>query len=89
LLGRWIDVPFLVLAGMLSAAGIGWFRRRLWGWALGVVVLAIDLYGKVVHLVVADRVRSGVGLVIAGFLLFCLLRPGVRNYFPDRSASGA
>ncbi len=35
-LGRMVAVPFGVLAVVLSLAGAGWFRRRYWGWLLGV-----------------------------------------------------
>jgi uncharacterized BrkB/YihY/UPF0761 family membrane protein len=38
--GRIIAVPFLLLAAALLCAGVGWFRRRAWGWALGVALIA-------------------------------------------------
>jgi hypothetical protein len=30
-LGRMVGILFLLLSAALTAAGIGWFRRRLWG----------------------------------------------------------
>ena len=33
-LGRTVGILFVLLGAALAAAGIGWFRRRLWGWKL-------------------------------------------------------
>jgi hypothetical protein len=35
-------------------AGIGWFRRRLWGWRLVVVIIATQVLGDVVSFVRGD-----------------------------------
>jgi hypothetical protein len=50
-LGRIMAVPFLVLAAALFVAGLGWFRRRRWGWVLGVALIAINLTGDIFNLV--------------------------------------
>ncbi|SRR6266496_2557058 len=42
-LGRIMALPFLFLAFALFCAGLGWFRRRRWGWLLGVALIAINL----------------------------------------------
>jgi hypothetical protein len=87
-LGRMVAVPFLVLAAVLSLAGVGWFRRRYWGWLLGVSLIAANLAGDVVNLVMRDWARGGVGVVIAGSLLVYMVRPGVRKYFlPDTESA--
>src|ERR1700724_3698733 len=39
-LGRKVGIPFLLLAVTLITAGIGWFRRHIWGWRLAAIVIA-------------------------------------------------
>ncbi len=80
-LGRMMALPFAVLAVVLLLAGIGWFRQKYWGWLLGVSVIATNLVADLIHAALGDWLKSGVGVVIAGFLLFYLTRPALRNYF--------
>lgn len=77
-LGRVIGVAFLVLGMVMALAGVGWFRRRLWGWRLGVAIIAIQALGDLVNCLRGDFLRGGVGLAIAGGLLVYLLRPKLR-----------
>ena len=87
-LGRVVAVPFLFLALALLAAGIGWFRRRSWGWGLGVSLIAMNLAGDLLNLVIrGEWVKGAVGFVIAGLLLIYMTRSSVRNYFrPPRKS---
>ena len=39
-LGGTVGLLFLLLGAILATSGIGWFRRRLWGWRLAVVIIA-------------------------------------------------
>jgi len=80
LLGRNIGLLFVVLSATLLLAGLGWFRRRLWGWRLGTAIIAINLLGDVIHLLTGDW-KSLIGVVVAGLLLLYLSRPSVRAYF--------
>jgi len=80
-LGRTIGVLFLLLSAALACAGIGWLRRRLWGWRLAVAIIGTQVLGDVVNLVRGDFLRGGTGVIIAGALLFYLLRPRVRRTF--------
>jgi hypothetical protein len=80
-LGGAVGIFFLVLTAALTAAGIGWFRRRLWGWRLAVVIIAMQVLGDVVNCLRGDLVRGGVGVIIAGALLLFLLQPRVRATF--------
>ncbi len=72
---------FVLLAVALAAAGIGWFRRRLWGWRLAVAIIATQVAGDAINCIRGDWLRGGVGLVIAGALLLFLLRPAVKIAF--------
>jgi hypothetical protein len=79
--GRIIALPFIILAATLALAGVGWFKRRFWGWLLGFLLIAINLGGDVFHLVAGEILKGLVGVLIAGLLLICMARPGVRGYF--------
>ena len=80
-LGRTVGSVFLALSGALAAAGVGWFKRRVWGWGLAVVIIATQVAGDWVNIFMGELVRGGVGVVIAGALLFYILRPRVREAF--------
>lgn len=80
-LGRGVGVLFLLLGLALAAAGIGWFRRHLWGWRLAVAIIAIQIVGDVTNCIRGDWLHGGIGVVIAGALLLFLLRPTVKNAF--------
>jgi hypothetical protein len=76
-----VGILFLLLGAALAAAGIGWFRRRIWGWRLAVAIIAIQVLGDAFNCVRGDWLRGGTGVVIAGALLLFLLRPKVRAAF--------
>ena len=80
-LGSIVGISFLVLGAALIVAGIGWFRRRLWGWRLAVVIIAIQVLGDVVNCFRGDWLRGGCGVIIAGALLLFLLQPRIRAAF--------
>jgi hypothetical protein len=80
-LGYPVGILFLLLGAALTTAGIGWFRRRLWGWRLAVVIIATQILGDVVNCVRGDLLRGGTGVIIAGALLLFLLQPRVRATF--------
>jgi hypothetical protein len=80
-LGRMVGFPFLVVSLALALAALGWFRRRRWGWILGTSIIAVNAFGDLVNLVIGERLKGSVGIVIAGSLLFYLFRPIVRMYF--------
>jgi hypothetical protein len=79
--GGTFGILFLLLGVGLTTAGIGWFRRRLWGWRLAVAIIATQVLGDVVNCVRGDWLRGGTGIVIAGALLLFLLQPRIRATF--------
>ncbi len=80
-LGSKIGILFLLLSSALLVSGIGWFRRRLWGWRLAVAIIATQVLGDIINLVRGDWLRGGAGVVIAGALLLYLLTPRLRAEF--------
>lgn len=80
-LGRPVGGFFLALSAALAAAGVGWFRRRFWGWALAVGIIAVQVLGDLVNVLFGQFVRGGVGVAIAGALLFYILRRPIREAF--------
>jgi len=80
-LGRGVGILFLVLSMALLTAGIGWFRRRVWGWRLAVGIIAIQAAGDLVNALRGETVKGATGMVIAGALLVYLLRPAVSTAF--------
>ena len=79
-------VGFVILAGVAAVAGVGWFRRRFWGWRIAVFGIAAQLLGDCINLVRGDVLRGGVGLVIGTALLAYLLTNKVRrNFNPGES----
>jgi hypothetical protein len=76
-------VLFLIVAALAATAGLGWFRRRLWGWRLAVLGISAQLLGNVFNLIRGDLLRGGTGLLIAAALLICLLSDKIkRNFIP-------
>jgi hypothetical protein len=61
--------------------GMGWFKRRLWGWALAVAVIATQVLGGAVNIFMGRIVEGGIGVAIAGALLFYALRAEVKSVF--------
>ncbi|HET7207076.1 MAG TPA: hypothetical protein VFI95_10930 [Terriglobales bacterium] len=79
--GPSVAAPFSVLAIVLVLAGLGWFRHQYWGWLLGTFVIGANCAADLIHVFLGDWLRSGVGFVIAGLLLWYLTSAGVRRYF--------
>ena len=67
----------------MIAAAIGWMRRRFWGWALAVIIVANQVLGDFVNAVGGEWLKGLVGAAVAGALLVYLLRPKVRQAFGE------
>jgi hypothetical protein len=80
-LGHLGAIPFAVLSPMLALAAVGWFRRRRWGWVVGITIIAINMAGDLGQIVFGERWKGAVGVVIAGMLLIYMTRARVRNHF--------
>src|SRR5271155_2727747 len=70
--GKIVGIPFLLLGVTLAVAGVGWFKCRLWGWRLAVVVITTQVLGDLANVFKGHVVEGGIGVAIAGALLFYL-----------------
>ena len=80
-LGGTAGTLFLLLGAALATAGVGWFRHRLWGWRLAVLIIAAQVLADIVNCIRGDLLRGGTGVIIAGALLLLLLQPRTRASF--------
>lgn len=85
--GRVAGIAFLLLAATLTVACVGWLKRRLWGWRLAVAIIATQVLGNLLNIFMGDLLRGGIGILIAGALLFYLLRPRLRFAFASGESS--
>jgi hypothetical protein len=72
---------FLLLGIVMASASIGCFRRRKWGWWLAVAIFTMNGLGDAAQLLLGRFLEGGVGVAIAGAILFYLSRPEVRAMF--------
>ena len=86
-LGRGIGIAFLGLGAAMVAAAIGWVKRRFWGWALAVIIIASQVLGDLVNALRGEFLKGAVGVVIAAALLAYLIRPVTRGAF-EKDSSG-
>ena len=84
-MGRRMGILFPLLGIALACGGVGWLKKRFWGWVLAVLLIGGNLAGDLIHLASGDW-KGGVGVAIAGPLLFYMTRARVRGYF--RSGQG-
>jgi hypothetical protein len=75
----WLGPGFLVLAIAMATASVGCFMHRRWGWRLAVAIFAVNGLGDAAQLVTGHIREGGIGVAVAGALLFYLFRPGVYN----------
>lgn len=80
-LGTKVGLLFLLLTVALVTSGVGWFRRRVWGWRLAVAIIGTQVIGDIVNVVRGDLLRGATGVIIAGTLLLYLLRRRLRVAF--------
>jgi hypothetical protein len=77
----WLGPGFLILAIVIASASIGCFRRRIWGWWLAVVIFLINGLSDAGQILIGHFLEGGVGIAVAGVILFYLSRPHVRGAF--------
>lgn len=79
--GKLVGILFLMLSALLAIAAVGWFRRRLWAWWLTVAIIATQVLGDAINLLLGHILEGVTGVLIAGALLLYLLRSSTRSAF--------
>ena len=86
-IGSRVGSLFLLLSVVLLVTGIGWLKRRRWGWILAVIIMITEFLGGLMNIYLSDYLRGLVGAVIVAALLLYLFRPAVRGVFEGGAAS--
>ena len=79
--GKTIGIPFLLLGIVLAFSGIGWLKRRVWGWRLAVLIIVTQVLGNFVTALLGGVTKGMVGVIISGALFIYLFRPKVKSAF--------
>ena len=82
--GSKAGILFAALGVTLAAAGIGWFKKFLWAWRLAVGIIATQVVGNIVNLLLGRILEGAVGITASSALLFYLFRRHVRAVFAKR-----
>ena len=73
--GKTIGIPFLLLGIVLTFSGVGWLKRRAWGWRLAAVIIVTQVLANFVTAMLGDVTKGMIGVIITGALFIYLLRP--------------
>jgi len=79
-----VGILFLSLSLALALAGIGWLKRRKWGWQLAVAIIATQVLGDCANIFLGCIVPGALGVAIAAALLFYITRASVRCHFQPK-----
>ena len=86
-LHSWGVVLMLTVGIACALAAIGLWTRAVWGHHLAVGILAVNLVGDGLNVIVRGDLRALIGLPIGGAIILYLLRSRVREQFQVRSAA--
>ena len=86
-LHSWGVVLMLTVGIACALAAIGLRTRAMWGHHLAVGILAVNLVGDGLNVIVRGDLRALIGLPIGGAIILYLLRSRVREQFQVRSAA--
>jgi hypothetical protein len=84
----WLGPGFLILAIVMASASIGWGRRRIWGWWLAVVIFLINGLSDAGQILIGHFLEGGVGVAVAGVILFTCRDPTYAGHLPKAQTIG-
>jgi len=79
-------ILFATLGVTLAAAGIAWFKKLLWAWRLAIAIIAAQVVGSIVNILIGRILEGGIGIAASSALLFYLLRRSVSRCFHEARA---
>jgi hypothetical protein len=74
-------ILFATLGITLAATGIAWFKKLLGAWRLAIALIAAQVAGSIVNILIGRIPEGAIGITVSGALLFYLLRRRVRAVF--------
>ncbi len=80
-MGPIAGIGFLFLAAIMGLTSVGCFAVTRWGWRLAVALIGMNAMADGARALTGELVEGLTGLVIAGGLLWVLLRPRIRQLF--------
>lgn len=64
--GKTVGILFLLLGGTLAFSGVGWLKRRVWGWRLAVIIIVTQVLANFVTPLMGGVTKGLVGAIISG-----------------------
>ena len=83
-MGNWSFVLLGAVALMCSAAAIGLWSRKAWGYWLGLSLIVANLIGDIANVAMGKEYRAALGIPVAFAILFFLTRSKTRGFFVHR-----
>jgi hypothetical protein len=80
-IGVWAIVLMCVVSVACASAAAGLWRGARWGYLLALVLLAINLLGDIMNVVLGTERRAAVGIPIVIAVLAFLLSKRMRRFF--------
>jgi hypothetical protein len=80
-LGGWVPIGFFALSPMMAATAYGAWTRRRWGWALAMIIFAVNGVSDLARAAFGAPLEGLFGAAIAALVLWWLARRDVRAMF--------
>lgn len=82
-LGLWAAVLMLVVSVGCAASALGLWRGARWGHVAALTMLAVNLVGDALNVLLGVEPRASVGIPIVGVLIAYLFTRRVRSFFAN------
>jgi hypothetical protein len=80
-MGLWAPLLMLVVSIACASAAFGLWRRKRFGYVLGLVMLTVSLIGDLANAVLGIEPRAWIGVPVAALLIGVLATGRARAYF--------
>jgi hypothetical protein len=80
-MGRWAILLMCIVCVACALAAVGLWRGARWGYWLAVILLAINLLGDIVNVVLGTEPRAAVGIPIVVAILALLMSKRAKRFF--------
>ncbi|MFS8064554.1 MAG: hypothetical protein ACMG5Z_08175 [Luteimonas sp.] len=74
-------IGFMFLAPMLTITGYGLFKLKKWGWYMGTGIISLNALGDLANLFRGEILKGTTSFIIAGIILWFLLKKSTRKIF--------